>query len=162
MRTFQRVRENPWKKICQEEWKRAKGIIRFDCRRPIFLWKKMKGHRHAEYSRSGHSIHFRSSIKDLDISNQEVQNEFRRMIRHEIAHIKTRGHGNDFMVNLERLAGSRYSGFKLPTRKRKPKERYTASWPTGETSTYYWTERQMKKMVHKFGFIDVRKLGELN
>jgi len=162
MKTYQKIRENPWKQIISEEWKRAKGIINFTCKHPQFYWAKLHGRTHGWCSSTGQEISFRSTIKDLDITKPEVEKSFREILRHELAHIHTKGHGNDFMINLERLGGTRYSSVPLPIRKRKPKERYTASWPSGETSTYWWSERQMKKMVKKYGFINVEKTAEIN
>lgn len=163
MKTYQKIRENPWKRICSEEWKRAKGIINYNRPRPRFYWSKaISGRTHAHCSSTGQEISLRASIRDLDPTKPEVEKSVRELIRHEIAHIGTTHHGSDFMVNLERLSGSRYSSIPLPARKRAQKERYTASWPTGETSTYWWSERQMKKMVKKYGFINVEKIAEIN
>ena len=114
MKEYKYLTEKPWYTMCSEEWKRAKKIIHFNCDRPKFFWNKRKrGGWVAFYSRNGHFISFHDSWKQLKMT-EEVIKEFRDTLRHEFAHIHTKGHGNDFVHNMERLGGTRYCGISLP------------------------------------------------
>ena len=107
MRTSKRITESPWKEICDEEWDRASGIIRFSRNKPSFIWrKKLGGRAHGRCSRFNNQVSV--LMKYLYTNCERAREEFRLMLRHEFAHFISHGHGMEFRLQCLRLGGTRY------------------------------------------------------
>ena len=111
MKNLKRITESPWKEILDEEWKRANTIIKFSLNKPTFYWgsDSMMGRAVGRCFRSFKRIDLWAKYKFPKFD--DVIDDFRGTIRHELAHYATAhldSHGEEFRIACDRLGGNRY------------------------------------------------------
>ncbi|MHB8483894.1 MAG: hypothetical protein ACYDBV_14450 [Nitrospiria bacterium] len=114
------IKEQPFWSIIAEEWSQAKKrrpslTMR---QKPIFYWhRKMNGHVHGWCACGGLFI----SISDRYLKHNITGQDFRNIIRHELAHVGTgNGHGEAFKNVLAQLGGTRYATAIFPKKTLSP------------------------------------------
>jgi predicted SprT family Zn-dependent metalloprotease len=108
------IANQPFLGICREEWKRAKSIIRFSCKKPKIYWQKGMGQVHGQCNPVRNEIYINENYQQDNFLGTEYEEEFRKVLRHEFAHLVEVGHGKEFKIALERLGGIRYTSINLP------------------------------------------------
>jgi len=111
MRRLKLIDEMPWRQIISDEWKRCKKLRPYmKQNKPLFYWD-----RNTQLDYHGYYHHRRNSIAISDkYFRYNITNDyFVGVLRHELAHIGTKGHGSDFLAMLERLDGTRYATIKF-------------------------------------------------
>jgi len=126
MRQYKRISEKPYKQICDSEWKRARKVLApllDNVSKPVFLWSSgmrryygfCYGCRSNQLRRIGNKWYKTSVIaittkyKDPEYICEE--DEFRKTISHEIAHLvpTSKHHDAIFMRSIQALGTTRYA-----------------------------------------------------
>lgn len=107
MKGFHIIREEPFKTIISSEWKRARKLRTYNIgERWKFCWAK-KQTLNGSYGRCYRSFKM-IGLWDK-YKTQTNHDELIRTIRHEIAHIGTKGHGEEFLDVMKTLGGTRWA-----------------------------------------------------
>lgn len=114
------ISQEPFASIVSEEWQRAKEILPWHLaghKKVKFVWGSdyTMGNAYGRCFRIARKIFIHNRYKELQ--DESWLKEFRDTVRHEVAHLRTTGHGQDFMEVLAKLGGSRYVSATFPKRK---------------------------------------------
>lgn len=112
-----RISEKPFIDICREEWKNAKKLFPGLKHQPEWRWHFENNWNHGRCYRGSNMITFNPRYME-HVQNEEYVNEFRLTVKHEIAHLRTRGHGEDFLRIMNILGANRYANCSFKGRRK--------------------------------------------
>jgi len=118
MKAIKSIKEEPFKSIIEEEWKRSKEIFPLLSvnYKPRFKWSNFKGNRDACcWKRGNRDFQIEFTIKYLKNLGKYSIEIFRKTLRHEIAHILQQNHSKQFKKIVDKLEGCQYRAIKWMT-----------------------------------------------